>query len=258
MPVFTTSSALRARRGSRTPSLPLNVNTAPTQPTSDATPASPNATQPVSPFLESESIVLKAKRAYDRDRQRAKKRKERAERERERTAALAPVPAVHSREGSTKHAGRGNAKPKLVTAEDKDVAVRPLPTSPVEEIIADVVERAMLARGDAAVSVRVVTASKPREVDLEQLMKPAKARKSKGESILVSGLNVKLGRDANASMRPAGDFEVVSDMPVVIALDDQIPDDAELDEPWEHISADELDEKRESPPSYATVLANAI
>ena len=58
--------------------------------------------------------------------------------------------------------------------------------------------------------------------------------------------------------RPAGDFEVVSDMPVVIALDDQIPDEAELDEPWEHISADELDEKRESPPSYATVLANAI
>ena len=47
-------------------------------------------------------------------------------------------------------------------------------------------------------------------------------------------------------------------MPVVIALDDAMPDEAELDEPWEHISADELDEKRPSPPSYATVLANAI
>ena len=56
----------------------------------------------------------------------------------------------------------------------------------------------------------------------------------------------------------AGEFELVPGVPVVIALDDHIPEDAELDEPWEHISADELDEKRESPPSYATVLANAI
>ncbi|KAI1790981.1 hypothetical protein LXA43DRAFT_1143920 [Ganoderma leucocontextum] len=239
MPVFTTPSALRPRRSSRTPSLPLNVNTAPAQPTSDADAASANAAQPGSPFAEGESIVLKAKRAYDRDRQRAKKRKERAERERERNTALAPVQAVHSREGSGRHAGgggRGNAKPRLVTAEDKDVAMLPLPTSPVEGIIADVVERAMLARGDAVpVSVTIMATTQPRSVDIEQLMKPAKVRKSK-----------------------AGDFEVVSDMPVVIALDDQIPDEAELDEPWEHISADELDEKRESPPSYATVLANAI
>ena len=47
-------------------------------------------------------------------------------------------------------------------------------------------------------------------------------------------------------------------MPVVIALDDHIPEEAELDEPWEHISADELDEKRVAPPSYATVLAKAL
>ena len=47
-------------------------------------------------------------------------------------------------------------------------------------------------------------------------------------------------------------------MPVVIALDDQMAEDAELDEPWEHISADELDEKRVQPPSYATVVANAL
>ena len=258
MPVFTTPSALRARRSSRTSSLPLNVNTAPAQPKSDADPSSPSATQPGSPFAEGESIVLKAKRAYDRDRQRAKKRKERAERERERTAALTPAQAVHSREGSAKHAGRSNGKPRLVTAEDKDVA---LPTSPVEEIIADVVERAMLARGDGttvSVSVVTTTPSKPREVGIEQLMKPAKARKSKGERIILLSNPHANTNGADASIRPAGDFEVVSDMPVVIALDDQMPDEAELDEPWEHISADELDEKRESPPSYATVLANAI
>ena len=56
----------------------------------------------------------------------------------------------------------------------------------------------------------------------------------------------------------AGEFELVPGVPVVIALDDQIPDEAELDEPWEHISADELDEKRVVPPSYATVVANAV
>ena len=44
-------------------------------------------------------------------------------------------------------------------------------------------------------------------------------------------------------------------MPGVIALDDAPT--AELDEPWEHISADELDEKHVAPPSYATVVANA-
>ena len=47
-------------------------------------------------------------------------------------------------------------------------------------------------------------------------------------------------------------------MPVVIALDDALPGEAELDEPWGHISADELDEKRVAPPSYATVLAKAV
>ena len=45
---------------------------------------------------------------------------------------------------------------------------------------------------------------------------------------------------------------------MVIALDDQMSDEAELEEAWEHISADELDEKRVPPPTYATVVANAI
>ena len=57
----------------------------------------------------------------------------------------------------------------------------------------------------------------------------------------------------------AGEFELVPGVPVVIALDDFAPEEAELGEPWEHISADELDEKRGEPRlSYATVLANAL
>ncbi|KAI0756186.1 hypothetical protein C8Q80DRAFT_1215238 [Daedaleopsis nitida] len=194
-----------------------------------------HATRPTSPAIpfESESILLKAKRAYDRDRQRVKKRKERADRDRDRDRNAGSEPSAlnahqHTREGS----GAGKrAKPRLALGlaagtekENLSLAVAPaFPLSPqVEEIIADVVERAAQARG---------------EVPLDELVavRPGKARKSK-----------------------AGEFELVPSVPVVIALDDAMPDEAELDEPWEHISADELDEKRVAPPSYATVLANAL
>ena len=55
----------------------------------------------------------------------------------------------------------------------------------------------------------------------------------------------------------AGEFELVPGVPLVIALDDQVPGEVEPEEPWEHISADELDDARAAPPSYATVVANA-
>ncbi|RPD82763.1 hypothetical protein L226DRAFT_565302 [Lentinus tigrinus ALCF2SS1-7] len=234
MPVFTTAAAtLRARRASRNPSLasPLTTSTTTTD-TANLAPATDQA--PTSPLPESESIVLKARRAYDRDRQRAKKRKERADRERERernasshsTSSDCPPqdPHPHPRRAHGGGGGRAGGKPKLISdaSDDRDA----FPSSPgVEEIIADIVQREAQARG----------VSEPVQVHLEQLVKPGRARKSK-----------------------AGEFELVPGMPVVIALDDHMPDDAELDEPWEHISADELDEKRVEPPSYATVLANAL
>ncbi|RPD64731.1 hypothetical protein L227DRAFT_560544 [Lentinus tigrinus ALCF2SS1-6] len=236
MPVFTTAAAtLRARRASRNPSLasPLTTSTTTTD-TANLAPATDQA--PTSPLPESESIVLKARRAYDRDRQRAKKRKDRADRERERererersshsTSSDSPPQDAHPhpRRAHGGGGGRAGAKPKLISdaSDDRDA----FPGSPgVEEIIADIVQREAQARG----------VSEPVQVHLEQLVKPGRARKSK-----------------------AGEFELVPGMPVVIALDDHMPDEAELDEPWEHISADELDEKRVEPPSYATVLANAL
>ncbi|KAI0713190.1 hypothetical protein C8T65DRAFT_645829 [Cerioporus squamosus] len=222
MPVFTTAAAtLRARRAARNPSLVSPLSTAPAP--AHAT-AQPETNGPTSPQLESESIVLKAKRAYDRDRQRVKKRKERADREREWNASSHSDPSAD--QGPTGR--RTGGKPKLVSdAVDEKGGERDVfPNSPgVEEIIADIVEREAQARG-------VV---EPVRVPLDQLVKPSKVRKSR-----------------------AGEFELVPGMPVVIALDDQIPGEAELDEPWEHISADELDEKRVEPPSYATVLANAL
>ncbi|KAI0714703.1 hypothetical protein C8Q76DRAFT_727758 [Earliella scabrosa] len=238
MPVFTSAPAtLRARRASRTPTSPVNPDT----PDTAARPTSP----PVP--LESESLVLKAKRAYERDRQRTKKRKERADRERERERSAseshAPPEPRHAREGS----GRRARPPRMtigvpvevgVDAKDKETL---LLSPAVEEIIADIVEREAQARGEL-------------EVHIEQLVKPGKARKSKGESVLVLIPWVCIDLDA---WNAAGEFELVPSMPVVIALD-EMPEDAELDEPWEHISADELDEKRVRPPSYATVVANAL
>ncbi|KAI0658397.1 hypothetical protein C8Q70DRAFT_917642 [Cubamyces menziesii] len=257
MPAFTTPAALRrlSRTGSlrapTSPSSPTNASQAPSTqplPLAPATTASPGSDlspspRPSSPLapLENESIVLRAARAYERDRQRAKKTKERAERERhklqkqqQRASAgggagsgpdgRAPRQYQHQREGSAR---------KVVAAPASGVNGADAVLAPavgavcvgVEEIIADVVEREGRARGD-------VSLERPLEVPLEELVKPGKARRSK-----------------------AGEFEIIPGMPVVIALDEHVVEDAELDEPWEHISADELDEKRVAPPSYATVVA---
>ena len=158
MPVFTSAPAtLRARRASRTPTSPVNPDTPDT------------AVRPTSPPvpLESESLVLKAKRAYERDRQRTKKRKERADRERERERSAseshAPPEPWHAREGS----GRRARPPRMtigipaevgVDAKDKETF---LLSPAVEEIIADIVEREAQARGEL-------------EVHIEQLVKPGK------------------------------------------------------------------------------------
>ncbi|KAI0640196.1 hypothetical protein C8Q77DRAFT_1214487 [Trametes polyzona] len=212
MPAFTSPAALR--RLSRTGSLrataasttvpPVDTPTATTTTTTllDCE-VTTSASAPTSPLLpvENESIVLKAVRAYERDRQRAKKTKERSERERQRTTAAAadPTNCRHCRDGSgtARRGARAGAGTKGDMA--AGVLTPPGPGTPfVEEVIADVVERETLARGAL-------------EVHLAQLVKPAKARRSK-----------------------------------------------ELDEPWEHISADELDEKRAELPSYATVVASTI
>ncbi|KAI0370014.1 hypothetical protein BV20DRAFT_966996 [Pilatotrama ljubarskyi] len=249
MPAFTSPAALR--RLSRTGSLrtaapaPAPPQTAPAsgtvpggadrhvvvQPALGATPVSPAPPPPSSPLgpLENDSIVLKAVRAYERDRKRAKKTKERTERERERErerligrgAATDGRACRHCRDGSGRRTG-GAATPVDVK---EDTVLSPPEATCVEEIIADVVEREGRARGELEVG-------RPLEVHLEALAKPGKSRRSK-----------------------TGEFELIPGMPVVIALEDHA-EEAELDEPWEHISADELDEKRVEPRSYATIVAS--
>lgn len=235
---------------------PPEPTAATTPPTADTQPAPETATspRPLSPLLhvENDGVILKAVRAYERDRQRSKKTKERTERERERerhrAAAASATPTPDGRpcrhcpstSPSARRTGLTLTLTSASTKEDTSLA-HGTPGSPlVEEIIADVVERETRARGSL-------------EVQLAQLVKPAKARRSKGAHPFlffasVQGLIGRLGA--------AGEFELVPAIPLVIALDDALAEDAELDEPWEHISADELDEKRAAPPSYATVVAS--
>ncbi|KAI0652628.1 hypothetical protein C8Q79DRAFT_923023 [Trametes meyenii] len=232
MPAYTHPASLRrlSRAGSiRTvapappaATSPANADSTDAQPA--AAPASPASPRPTSPLISAEdSIVSKAVRAYERDRQRAKKTKERAERELEkqqhrdqRAAAPDGRACRQCRDGSGRRAEVGV---------ERESAALALGSPGVEEIIADVVERERAVRG---------TVDRPLEVHLAQLVKPSnRARRSK-----------------------AGEFEIIPGIPVVIALDEHIAEEAELDEPWEHISADELDEKRVAPPSYATVVAS--
>ncbi|EIW63855.1 uncharacterized protein TRAVEDRAFT_41282 [Trametes versicolor FP-101664 SS1] len=242
MPAFTSPASLRrlsraaSTRTSTRAIVPPGPTVDTTSPTADTQPApeAPTSPRPLSPLLhvENDGTILKAVRAYERDRQRSKKTKERTERERERerqrAAAAAATPTSDGRpcrhcpstSPSARRTGLALTLTSASTKEDTSLA-HGTPGSPlVEEIIADVVERETRARGSL-------------EVHLAQLVKPAKARRSK-----------------------AGEFELVPAIPLVIALDDALAEDAELDEPWEHISADELDEKRAAPPSYATVVAS--
>ncbi|KAI0082166.1 hypothetical protein K474DRAFT_1655499 [Panus rudis PR-1116 ss-1] len=90
------------------------------------------------------------------------------------------------------------------------------------------------------------------EVDLMNLAKPAKKRKSKGMHIFLS---VPLQCDLIGSIA-AGDFEVIPKMPSVIVLEDCRTPTPEDDEAWECLSAasDDVDRKRPVP-SYAEVAA---
>lgn len=79
-----------------------------------------------------------------------------------------------------------------------------------------------------------------REVSLEDLLRPGKPRKA----------------------RKDGDFELVPGMPSVIALDDAPSPEPEVEEPWEELDFDELDDRDGTRPSsrilsYAEIAATA-
>lgn len=184
MPAFTSPASLRrlSRAASTRTSTRAAVQPEPTLATTPSTadaqpaPEAPSSPRPLSPLLhvENDGAILKAVRAYERDRQRSKKTKERTERERQRAAAASATPTPDGRpcrhcpaSPSARRTGLALTLTSASTKEDTSLA-HGTPGSPlVEEIIADVVERETRARGSL-------------EVHLAQLVKPAKARRSKG------------------------------------------------------------------------------
>lgn len=89
------------------------------------------------------------------------------------------------------------------------------------------------------------------EVDLTNLMKPAKTRKGNRGTFQRS--RVRSWKRVLIHRVAAGDFEVLpSVVRQVVALDDRLDGELEADEPWEHLSADGEDEKVFS---YAEVAA---
>lgn len=98
--------------------------------------------------------------------------------------------------------------------------------------------------------VTTVAADQPRyEVKLADLIRPGKPRKPKGSYCLpqanpISNTHYSLGDS---------DFEVIPHIRSVIALDDNTPDELDVDEPWEHIYNTDSEDNKEL--SYAQVVA---
>lgn len=112
---------------------------------------------------------------------------------------------------------------------------------------------------DEEMDGRIVRSESGRlEVDLTNLMKPAKARKAKrGMSPSLPSPDQGTAHRLTHGFFPVpavGDFEVLPSVRQVVALEDRLDGELEADEPWEHLSVDGEDEKGFS---YAEVAAIA-
>ncbi|OSX66796.1 hypothetical protein POSPLADRAFT_1175479 [Postia placenta MAD-698-R-SB12] len=191
------------------------------QPKAADTPANAKAPPASAPELES-SAVLKAVRAHEHDRQRARKTVE-VERTRERKERKRKAGAGTGAARQPKVGRKGSADAKGVTDAFSTFVEENLP--PV----------AREGDDDAAGAGRWSPAHAT-EVDITVLIKPAKVHKRRGD-----------------------DFEVIPAVRSVIVLDDSVAVTPEVDEPWEHISAEDgEDGVADPPPSYAQIAASAV
>ncbi|OCH89741.1 hypothetical protein OBBRIDRAFT_651207 [Obba rivulosa] len=183
------------------------------------------AASPTSPRPLAESpFILKAVRAFEHDRQRAKRVAETA-RARERKARRGSTDkrrqhTARSAQSQGKSAGqKGNTRSwEADERMQQDLVLEASEESPRNPVL------------EISLAVPELV-----EVELSDLIKPGKAPKAKGTA----------------------DFEVIPTVRQVIALEDGLPLDPEMDEPWEHISADDADDTLEPAPSYARIVANA-
>ncbi|CAL1694820.1 unnamed protein product [Somion occarium] len=168
-----------------------------------------------------EPRVLNAVREFEHGRQRAKKsahtaswREEKARKRQvktQRAQTLFEPPAAHRQKG-------GHVKVQGIDRDERDLDG---------------------SDSDEAFDVEFIETPKWREqkleVDLTNLIRPTKARRSK-----------------------AGDFEVIPSVRSVLVLDDRDFAMVEDDEPWEYLSAgDDDSERKPAIPSYAEVAANS-
>lgn len=245
MPFFTTSASSRATN------TPVTKNTmvatksgrksSMTTPTSPTTPTNPTTTEVALPNT-SEVRVLKAVREYEHGRQRAKKsaRTEIWKAEKAAKRQLKAQKAQGTLEGIPVHRSRKAGFTRL----DRD------------ETFLDESDSA-----EEAFDVEVVETPKWREdkleVDLTKLIRPSKARRSKGMFLSFACCGVRF--DQWLHIRDvAGDFELIPSVRSVLVLEDAVLDrgfdDLDDDEPWEYLSAGG-DDAEHNIPSYAEVAA---
>jgi len=181
--------------------------------------------------------VLKAVRAYEHDRHRAKKTaetertRERKERKRSLGAPCHARPCrtaahghghghAHAHAHGRRSAARGVFKGGADLEEREDAFLAPVACEYEREERGAVDSETIPQRQDV------------RELDIHVLLKPARAHKHR-----------------------ADDFEVIPNVRSVIVLDDHISATPDVDEPWEHVTAEDVE--KDSAPSYAQIVASA-
>ncbi|GBE77391.1 hypothetical protein BKA93DRAFT_823078 [Sparassis latifolia] len=173
------------------------------------------------PAPEPDSLtVLKASRGYEYERQRAKKSAE-SERMRERKERYRRAwQQSAARSHKLMPHGNGSEKRKKAYGMEMDD----------DENVPPCVNEERGVTEDAA------RFRERHELDIASLIKSAKSTTPKSK---------------------VDDFEVIANVRSVIVLDDQVSNDFELDEPWEHISIEDGCESKVAVPSYAQILSKA-
>ncbi|CCM02762.1 uncharacterized protein FIBRA_04870 [Fibroporia radiculosa] len=215
------------------------THTTPVAPSADA-PADPNS-QPdtqlsVVPSYTDQSAVLKAVRAHAHGRQRTmraveleRKQQEREQKKQWRTALRESAAGADSADACPKRTSKsGRVSGRKMGARGIGLETAEAERSPRDDGLEELTEDDSESSSDEDLGP-----VQAREVALADLIKPAKIRR-----------------------RGAGDFELIPSLPSVVVLDELSPIAYEMDEAWQHITADEINEK--VVPSYAQVAASAI
>ncbi|TCD70097.1 hypothetical protein EIP91_004826 [Steccherinum ochraceum] len=248
MPFFTTSN-----KSKNTSSSPTTRSVTPTT-TTKTTSATPNPmvtdTKPTAP--PADQVPSKDAREFEHGRQKAKKsartqawreEKARARRVKAGEYAAATPPALAT---TAKRTRSGFHAPGARSDWDDEVDAD-------DEWMRNWIEE---EAGEALDGSRIVRSESGRlEVDLTNLMKPAKPRKAKrgmsSSVVLAQALDADLW--LLFVVTADSDFEVLPSVRQVVVLDDRLDGgELEADEPWEHLDVDGEDEKAFS---YAEVAA---